>query len=241
MFNQEVWMLQQQYMASFQLQLFQQLTDQQQAALIQQSFVEQQQQLWPRMKRHIEGQRLAMRQWLAMSDYAQSGLILALLTGDQSLLTEATQQQFRRLGIMHLLAISGPHILIFALLCCAILDWLLKRCVPSIFLVIPRPVLLLLPFLIGVWWYATFVGFEIPAWRSLVTVNLLSLFLLLKQRLSALSILLLSASLILWIDPLSILSVAFWLSYGAALIYSEFIWVKRQKEVVVYALNTRNE
>lgn len=217
-FNQEVWLLQQQYMASFQLQLLQPLTDEQRAALPQQQFVEQQQQLWPRFKRHVEAQRLRMRQWIAAGQYAQSGLMLALLTGDQSLLSEASIEQFRRLGIMHLLAISGPHILIFALLCCAVLAKLLQFCCPTLFLYWPRPELMLWPFLWAVWWYVAFVGFEIPALRSLITVNLLSVSLLLRQRLSALSILLLSASLLLLFDPLSILSVAFWLSYGAALI-----------------------
>lgn len=217
-FNQEIWMLQQQYMASFQLQLFQPLTPDELKVLARQPFIEQQQQFWPSFKRHIEGQRLAMRQRIAAGNYVQSGLILALLTGDQSLLSEESEQQFRRLGIMHLLAISGPHIVIFAVLCCALLGGLLRHCWPQVFLYRPRPELMLWPFLLAVWWYAAFVGFEIPALRSLVTVNLLSFFLLLKQRVSALRILVLSASLLLLVDPLSILSVAFWLSYGAALI-----------------------
>lgn len=217
-FNQEVWLLQQQYMASLQLQLLQPLSDEQRAALPQQSFVEQQQQFWPRFQRHVEAQRLSMRQWIAAGQYAQAGLMLALLTGDQSLLSEASSEQFRRLGIVHLLAISGPHILIFAVLCCVVLGKLLQYCCPRIFLSWPRPELMLWPFLCAVWWYVAFVGFEIPALRSLITINLLSVLLLLRQRLSALSLLLLSASLLLLFDPLSILSVAFWLSYGAALI-----------------------
>ncbi len=46
------------------------------------------------------------------------GLLLALLTGDKSLLTEGTSELFQRFGMSHLLAISGPHVLVFASMLC---------------------------------------------------------------------------------------------------------------------------
>lgn len=69
--------------------------------------------------------RSEFRQMLQNSNLQHKGLLLALLTGDESLLSNTLKQQFQLLGISHLLAISGPHVLIFAL----ILTWILKRLV----------------------------------------------------------------------------------------------------------------
>lgn len=144
--------------------------------------------------------------------------MLALLTGDESLLSEEIQNQFKSLGISHLLAISGPHVLVFAVIVCFLLNMITSTYMPSIFLKIPRPYWLILPFVSCVLAYTAFVGFEIPALRTCLTVCLISFVLLLKQQIQALKLLLLSASLLLLIDPLSILSAAFWLSYGACFI-----------------------
>ena len=54
---------------------------------------------------NIEKLRLTFRQILNSSSLQQKGLILALLTGDESLLSDETQLQFKQLGISHLLAI----------------------------------------------------------------------------------------------------------------------------------------
>lgn len=217
-FNQELWMLQQQYMASFQLELLQPLIPTQFNTTLLRAYVKQHQQFLAVIQRQIEAKRWALRQWLAQQSYQQTGLLLALLSGDQSLLSTATQQQFKQLGILHLLAISGPHVLIFALMCCALLGGVIRFCCPTLFLYWARADLYIWPFVICVWWYCAFVGFEIPALRSLITANIVSSFLLLKQPISPSFILLLSGSILLLFDPLNILSAAFWLSYSASLI-----------------------
>ncbi|HAK32750.1 MAG TPA: hypothetical protein DCM30_07770, partial [Acinetobacter radioresistens] len=73
-----------------------------------------------------------------------------------------------------------------------------------------RPYLLVFPFCFCVLLYSAFVGFEIPALRTLLITLLGSSLLLLRQKIQALSLLLASASLLLWIDPFSVLSAAFW-------------------------------
>lgn len=216
-FNQELWLLQQQYKASFEVELLQTVTAEEVKKHYGQ-FVEQQQQPLVRLLQQIESKRWYFRQWLQQRQLTQQGLILALVTADQSLLPESMPPLFRRLGIMHLLAISGPHVLIFALLCSALVKVLIGWCYPSLLLYWPRPDLLLWPFVICVWWYAAFIGFEIPALRTVLTVSLLSLLLLAKQRFSTLHLLLLSASILLFFDPLNILATAFWLSYISSLI-----------------------
>lgn len=217
-FDQERWFLQENIMASMQVQSIQAVTDAEIQQLGYASFIKAQQGFIPKLKRYVEQKRLDFRGFIQQQPLTQKGLILALLTGDESLLSQETQTLFKRLGISHLLAISGPHVLIFAVLFCFFITQLVQRVYPQIYLKIPRPYFILIPFLLCVWLYTAFVGFEIPAMRTFLTVCLMTIILLLRQSVNALSLLLLSASLLLWVDPFSILSAAFWLSYGACFI-----------------------
>lgn len=217
-FDVEKWRLQQNVMATMQVEQLQALsiTEVQQLGLTQ--FVQQQQGLRADFALAVERKRLAFRQLIRQQHFQQAGLLLALLTGDESLLNESTIQQFKTLGIAHLLAISGPHVLIFAMIMSLLLHGVLTRCAPAVFLSIARPYLLIVPFVLSVCLYTAFVGFEIPALRTSMTASLIGGMLLLKQRINVLSVLLISASLMLWMDPFSVLSAAFWLSYGACFI-----------------------
>ena len=217
-FDVEKWMLQENIMGSLQVKEIQPISSEVVKAMGYQSFIQQQENGFNAFRLVIEQKRLDFRYYLFRQPFQQKGLLLALLTGDESLLSKETQQLFKRLGISHLLAISGPHVLIFAVLFCFVLNLIIRRVAPRIYLKIPRPYLLILPFLGCVWLYTAFVGFEIPALRTLLTVMLMSTVILIKQKLRALSILLLSAALLLLFDPFSILSAAFWLSYGACFI-----------------------
>ncbi|MFW2712656.1 ComEC/Rec2 family competence protein, partial [Acinetobacter baumannii] len=115
---------------------------------------------------NIEKLRLTFRQILNSSSLQQKGLILALLTGDESLLSDETQLQFKQLGISHLLAISGPHVLIFAIMLSWACHQFISRYYPQIYLWKPKQVLMAVPCCLGVLIYTAFVGFEIPALRT---------------------------------------------------------------------------
>lgn len=238
-FDQERWWIQQGLMASMQLHSIQALSAAQVSALGYADFVQQQNHLAARIRIALEAQRLAWRQLIEQHHFQQRGLMLALLTGDQSLLTTETQDLFQRLGISHLLAISGPHVLIFGLMFCLLCRRLINRFVPQLYLKMARPQLMLLPFLSCVWLYAGIVGFEIPALRSLLTVMLLSACVWLRQPIRALKLLLLSASLLLLFDPFSILSAAFWLSYGACLLLLRVYEQAKQAEARVQSSQLR--
>ncbi|TCM67308.1 competence protein ComEC [Acinetobacter calcoaceticus] len=216
-FDRERWMLQQGLMASMQVETVQLLDAQHVNAMGHVAFVQDQQGSIAKLNRAIESLRLKFRVLIQASNATQPGLLLALLTGDQSLMSVQTQALFQRLGITHLLAISGPHVLLFALMLCFALAKLLRFVCPQIFLRYPKPYLLIGPFLLAVWGYAALVGFEIPALRTLFTTTVICVLLLFKQALRPLKMLLLSASLLLLFDPFSILSAAFWLSFGACL------------------------
>ena len=217
-FDQEKWLLQQNIMGRVQVQSLQVMSAFEVQELGLQSFIQQQSGWAARLKLYAEKKRLGFRQYIERQPLKHKGLLLALLTGDESLLSDTIKEQFKILGISHLLAISGPHVLIFALLFCFVLNILVTKFIPHVFLKIPRPYFLVMPFLLCVMSYTAFVGFEIPAMRTCLTVLIISAVVLLKQKIHALKLLLWSASLLLWLDPFSILSAAFWLSYGACFI-----------------------
>ena len=217
-FDQEKWLIQQNIMGTMQIQNIQELSENEISSLGYFKVVNENQTWLSFIKRHIESYRLNFRNFIERQPLKNKGLLLALLTGDESLLERPVQEQFKTLGVSHLLAISGPHVLILAVIFCFLVNVIISRFFPQLFLKLPRPYLLIFPFLFCVIAYTAFVGFEIPAMRTCLTVFLIALVLLLKQQVSALKLLLLSASILLFLDPFSILSAAFWLSYGACFI-----------------------
>ena len=213
-FDQEKWYLQQNLMSNFRIQQVQQLTPTQ----IQQLGIAHKRGFWHSVRLGIEKKRLAVRTFIQSQSISHHGLLLGLLTGDRSGLTPAIEADFRRFGMSHLLAISGPHVLLFAAMVCWGLQYLIRRYYPQIYLNIPKHYLLVVPFLSCVALYCACVGFEIPALRTLLICGLSCIFLLLKQSFKPLALLLYSAALLLLLDPFSVLSAAFWLSYGACFI-----------------------
>lgn len=217
-FDQEKWYLQQNLMAGFRIQQFEVLDVDDVHALGFSHYIDQQQKVWHRFILNIERQRLMVREYLQQQNFQNAGLLLALLTGDESLLDAQLTQDFRRYGMSHLLAISGPHVLIFAALFCIVLEKLIACYIPYIYLKIPKKRLFILPFLACVVVYSACTGFEIPALRTVLICVMGSLFILFKLPFKPFTLLLYSAGLLLLIDPFSVLSAAFWLSYGACLV-----------------------
>ncbi len=229
-FDVEKWFVQQNWQAAAQVYRIQTLSKQEVMSAGFYLHVKQQQTWRAQFLQSVEKLRLKFRNYFIDSSLSHHALLLALLTGDRSLLNPELEQQFQRFGISHLLAISGPHVLIFAAMVSWIFTRLIHRFKPEIYLSIPRQKLVLLPFLMCVILYCAFVGFEIPALRTLFTVMLGSILLLIRHHLSAFSLLVLSASLLLWMDPFSILSAAFWLSYGACFILIRIYQDMRQAQ-----------
>ncbi len=217
-FDQEKWYVQQGLHSGFKVKQIEALNMQQVEAMGYAHAVRQNKRWTHRLALWIEQQRLNLRLFIVHQPIRNKGLILALLTGDESLLDQTVKEFFQRFGISHLLAISGPHVLIFAGMVC----WLMQRAVsvfyPKLYLFLPRQYWLIFPFLICAVLYSLFAGFEVPALRTVLMCLLASIFILLKQKIQPLKLLMLSASVLLLLDPFSILSAAFWLSYGACFI-----------------------
>ncbi|CAI3124205.1 ComE operon protein 3 [Acinetobacter oleivorans] len=217
-FDQEQWFIQRNIMSGFSVQHIEPLNSNEIYRLGYQSHLKQQQNFLTRQQLNIEKLRLKFRLMLKKSPFQNKGLLLALLTGDESLLNEDIKNQFKQLGISHLLAISGPHVLIFAILLSWGLHQLVRRYYPQLYLWQPKQIWAMIPLCFGVLIYTAFVGFEIPALRTLLSVFLFAFLLLVKLPVKPFSLLVYSASLLLLFDPFSVLSAGFWLSYGSCFI-----------------------
>lgn len=162
----------------------------------------------------IQQLRFNIRQHFLQFDSPARGVLLGLLTGDRSLIDADITRLYQQMGISHLLAISGPHVLLAAL----VISWLWQACLnrwPKLYLIMERPRWVLPVFLIVVIAYALLAGFDIPAQRTVLMVLIIASLQWWRQSWRIDTILLLAASVLLWLDPLAILSAAFWLSFGA--------------------------
>lgn len=169
----------------------------------------------------LQRERLRIRQHViqldASTNSAAKGVLLGLLTGDRSLIDADTTLLYQHMGISHLLAISGPHVLLAAL----IITWILQKVLdrfPALYLKATRRRWLLPVFILVVVLYAGLAGFDIPAQRTVLMIGLTVWLAWWRKRWSSPRILMTAAGVLLLVDPLAVLSAAFWLSFGAVAI-----------------------
>lgn len=142
------------------------------------------------------------------------GLLKALALGDQASVSAQQWQLFQDTGVTHLVSISGLNVTLLA----GILAWLAQRLWRrSVYLTERIPAMHVAQWvgLIGALLYALVSGWGLPAQR---TVWMLALWLFLSRlgvAHSGLRVLALSVLWVLAVDPFAVLSVGFWLSYGA--------------------------
>lgn len=175
----------------------------------------------------IESIRERIRDFLDKESHPQcSGIFKALVLGEQEHVSEEIKEDFITTGIAHLLAISGDHLGIVALLSFSLIFWLLKR---SEFLLLSINVkkfaaLLTLPCIIL---YTFIAGAGISVIRATLMVCIFLLSIIFRRERNLLYTLGLSAFIILIFSPSSIFDVSFQLSFLAVLSILYLIpWIK---------------
>ena len=144
-------------------------------------------------------------------------VITALSIGDKSGFSAQQRQVLQDSGLSHLFAISGLHIgLVFATV--MFVAKYLFSLYPLLFERIPRPYLCLVPAASAAIVYAGLAGFAVSTQRALLMLSVFMLTRLLVRDVSLLKVLLISAAILLAIDPFALLDTGFWLSCGAVLI-----------------------
>ena len=157
----------------------------------------------------------------ALPDASYRGVLVALAIGDQRAIPGAQWTLFNRTGVTHLVSISGLHVTMLAALFAGLVGWLWRRS-ERLMLRLPAPKAALLAGWLAACAYALLAGFEVPVQRTLYMLSVAVLALCSGRNFGSGRILLAALFVVLLIDPWAVLSIGFWLSFGAvgALLYA---------------------
>ena len=142
------------------------------------------------------------------------GIVAALVTGDQQAIARSDWDVFRATGVAHLMSISGLHITLFAWLAALLLRGL-WRASPRLCLRYPAQHAGLLGGLQLAAAYALFSGWGVPAQRTILMLATVTLLRLTARRWPWPQLWLLTAAVVLAVDPWALLQPGFWLSFVA--------------------------
>ena len=171
----------------------------------------------------IEGWRDGIRIFLTKeAPPLSSGIFKALVLGEQGDIPDEVREHFIRIGIAHLLAISGDHLGIVALLSYSLLLWLLKRSEYVLLSVSVKKwaAALTIPCILL---YTFIAGGGISIIRATIMVILFFLSVLFQRERNLLHTLAVAAFLILVLSPPSLSNVSFQLSFLAVLSILYFV------------------
>ena len=157
-----------------------------------------------------------------LSAIQSHAILLGLLTGDKSLMDSDLKNRYQVTGISHLLAISGPHVLMLAAIVSVFVLWLVKWFAPQLLVKLPSSLLVLWVSVVMAGFYALLVGFEIPAQRTFWMLLLLTLSKQLLVNFSAYRLLAWAALGMIWLEPTAVGQAGFWLSFVAVVLLLKF-------------------
>ncbi|KIQ29009.1 competence protein ComEC [Variovorax paradoxus] len=149
-----------------------------------------------------------------VADRRQAGVIAALVTGDQRAIDRAGWDVFRATGVAHLMSISGLHITMFAWLAAHIVGALWRRSGRAM-LRLPAPQAALLGGVVLATLYALFSGWGVPAQRTVWMLATVASLRLTGRRWPWPHVWLLTAAVVVAVDPWALMQAGFWLSFVA--------------------------
>ena len=157
--------------------------------------------------------RERLKRWLGeTASEDNQGVLVALLLGDKSSLTQAQWQVFNATGTTHLMVISGLHIGLMAW-SGFVLATLLARAGALPLRRLPLPIIRASGAILLAGGYAALAGFGIPVQRALVMTFTALLAPMLGVRPGVMTLWLLALAVVLLFDPLAITSAGFWYSF----------------------------
>jgi competence protein ComEC len=166
------------------------------------------------LPRGIDAWREAMSARIADAvPWTSSRFVRALALGDTRALDDSDWERLRASGLTHLIAISGFHVGLvagFFALSMRALWW----CWPVLGRRMPRPQVAVLAALIGATLYAALAGFALPTVRTVLMIAVVAAARVSRRGWRPVDAMSLAMIAILLLDPLSVLSAGFWLSFG---------------------------
>ncbi|MDM8564242.1 DNA internalization-related competence protein ComEC/Rec2 [Candidatus Halobeggiatoa sp. HSG11] len=152
-----------------------------------------------------------------LAEYQSVGIIIALALGDRSAIPTPQKEILRHANISHLIAISGLHIGFIAWLT-FIISRSLWKYMGSMALLFPAPRFAALASIFFATNYAMLAGFSLPTQRALIMVMVALFGIIFNYKIAASKIFAITLLLILLLEPLTVLSIEFWLSFGTVAI-----------------------
>jgi competence protein ComEC len=156
-----------------------------------------------RISRHIESQ---------VADRDAAALLAALAVGDTGRVSREQWRVFNATGTTHLVAISGMHVTLFAVIAFALARWLWSVCAIQTW---PRESFASVLGFVAATGYATLAGLSVPTQRTLIMLGTWLLARSLARVTAPLQPLALALLAVLLLDPFAPLSSGFWLSFVA--------------------------
>lgn len=150
---------------------------------------------------------------LAVDAWGRQGALAALVLGDGSGLSDGDWQVLQATGTIHLLVISGQHVMLLAGLLYGLVLMLFRRgWWPRRWPWLPCACALAM---FGALGYGLLAGFEVPVQRACAMLAVVLLWRLRFRHLGVWLPLLAALTLVLLVEPLASLQPGFWLSFGA--------------------------
>ncbi|MGR8978938.1 MAG: DNA internalization-related competence protein ComEC/Rec2 [Gammaproteobacteria bacterium] len=157
-------------------------------------------------------QQLSDRLSILLPETSGLGLIKALSIGDGSGIAQKQWDLFRATGTTHLMIISGTHI---GLVAGFIYFLTLKLWAYPGILRWPPPKAAAVSGMAAAFFYSAMAGFSVPTQRALVMVSVVMSAVILQRNNRPLHTLSVALFVVLFFDPLAVLSPGFWLSFLA--------------------------
>lgn len=148
-----------------------------------------------------------------------SGVIQALVMGDDSQIAVDDWQLFLRTGISHLMSISGLHITMLSGLAFGLMSFIWRR-IPALATRLPTRKAATVAGVIAALIYALIAGFSVPTQRTLYMLMVFAFALWSGRQLIISQVLALALFVVVVIDPWAVIAAGFWLSFGAVAMLS---------------------
>lgn len=150
----------------------------------------------------------------ALIEKPYSGVIRALVIGEDSQISQTDWDVYLRTGTNHLMSISGLHITMLSGLMFAVVFWVWRR-IPILLMRLPAKKAAAIGGMVTAMVYAAMAGFSIPTQRTLYMLMTVTVMLLWNRPIAISRMLVIALFVVVLLDPWAVNAAGFWLSFGA--------------------------
>jgi competence protein ComEC len=155
-----------------------------------------------------------------------SGVATAILTGDKSKLSPEIRDNFSKSGTAHLLAVSGLHVGIIAIILFVVLGFLKKRFV-RLFL-----------FLLLMWCFIFLTGASPPGIRAGIFASVYAIMKFSQNRVNPLNVLGITGILVILFEPRSMFSASFQMSFAS--VFGIIVFYNLFRQTFIILINNKS-